>query len=463
MKRGSEKIISPLQDGQVSFPTVAIVGRPNVGKSTLFNRLVGRRAAIVDDTPGVTRDRLYGIADWRGKVFSVIDTGGFAPDMVEGIWKEMRQQVEVAIEEADVILFLMDGNDGLTHTDMEIADYLRKKATRPVLYIVNKIDSAKRESAVADFWKLGADKLFMVSAEHGRGVDEMLDCLYDLLPASVEYPAVEDAVSVAVVGRPNVGKSTLINRLLGEERLLTHDIPGTTRDAVDTILTREGKTYRFIDTAGIRKKSKTTHRIEKFSVIKALQAIDRSNIVILMIDAVEGPTDQDARVAGYALERGKASLIALNKWDLVEKETGTFEEMVKRVKEKLYHIEYSPVVSISAKTGQRVSRIFELIDEVNEQHSRRIPTAELNKAFESALARHKPPVVKNKTLKFYYASQIGTKPPRIAVVTNYPDSVPPAYERYLINQLRETFSFVGTPIRLSFRARKGRHKKAKSF
>lgn len=450
------------QETGSSFPTVAIVGRPNVGKSTLFNRLVGQRTAIVDDTPGVTRDRLYGIADWRGKVFSVIDTGGFAPDITEGIWREMREQVEVAIEEADVILFLMDGNDGLTHTDMEIANYLRKKATRPVLYIVNKIDSAKRESAIADFWKLGADKLFMLSAEHGRGVDEMLDHLYELLPSSVEYPEIEDAISVAVVGRPNVGKSTLINRLLGEERLLTHDIPGTTRDAVDTLLTREGKTYRFIDTAGIRKKSKTTHRIEKFSVIKALQAIDRSHIVILIIDALDGPTDQDARVAGYALERGKASVIALNKWDLVEKETGTFEEMVKRVKEKLYHIEYSPVVSISAKTGQRVNRIFELIDEVNEQHARRIQTAELNKAFESAIARHKPPVVGNKTIKFYYASQIGTRPPRIAVVTNHPESVPPAYERYLVNQLRESFGFVGTPIRLSFRARKGRHKKTKN-
>lgn len=442
---------------------MAIVGKPNVGKSTLFNRLVGKRTAIVDDTPGVTRDRLYGVADWRGKVFSVIDTGGFAPEIAEGIWKEMREQMEVAIEEADVILFLMDGHDGLTPTDREIANYLRKKATRPVLYLVNKIDSAKREGAIADFWEIGVDKIFMVSAEHGRGLDEMLDHLYDLLPSSNERPVMDDAISVAVVGRPNVGKSTLINRLLGEERLLTHDIPGTTRDAVDTLLIKEGKTYRFIDTAGIRKKSKTTHRIEKFSVIKALQAIERANITILIIDALDGPTDQDARVAGYALEKGKASVIVLNKWDLIEKETGTFEEIVKRVKEKLYHIDYSPVVSISAKTGQRVSRIFELINGVNEQHARRIPTAELNKALESAIGRHRPPVAGNKTIKFYYASQIETRPPRIAMVTNYPDSVSPAYERYLVNQLRETFSFVGTPIRLSFRARKGRHKRAKDF
>lgn len=441
------------------LPTVAIVGRPNVGKSTLFNRLTGRRQAIVDDMPGVTRDRLYGRADWRGKSFAVIDTGGFDPGIKEGIWKEMQGQVKLAIEEADVIIFLLDGAGGATPTDEDVASYLRKAAKAPVFYAVNKIDSAKREGLLADFWRLGAKELYPVSAEHSRGVDDLLDAIYEHLPETPEEEEQPDVIPVAVIGKPNVGKSTLINRILGEPRLLTHDVPGTTRDAVDTLFQHGDKTYRFIDTAGIRRKSKTSHRVEKFSIIKALQAIDRSNVTLLLIDAVEGPTDQDAKVAGYALERGKAAIILLNKWDLMEKETGTFEKMVKVIRENLPHIDYAPVLSVSAKTGQRVDRILEAINIADEQHARRVPTHALNKVFESAVTRHRPPVVKNHTIKLFYASQLGVRPPRFAIVTNRPDDVPVSYQRYLINQMRESLGFDGTPIRLYFRPRKDRHAK----
>jgi len=440
--------------------TVVIVGRPNVGKSTLFNKLIGKREALVDNLPGVTRDRLYGRSEWLGRTFAVIDTGGFDPCRAEGIWKEMKGQVMLAIEEADAIIFLLDGAEGVTPVDEDISDYLRRHARVPVFHAVNKIDHPKREGMVHQFWSLGADKLYPVSAEHSLGIDDLLDDLIEILPPEEELGEMPDAIPVAVVGKPNVGKSTLINKLLGAERLLTHDSPGTTRDTVDTVVSRgEGGLYRFIDTAGIRKKSKVTLRIEKFSIIKALKAIDRCHVALIMIDASQGPTDQDAKVAGYALDSGKAAIILLNKWDLVGKDTHTFDQLVKKVRERLYHLDYAPVLSVSAKTGLRLHRLFEQIDKVDAQHSRRVGTSELNKVLEEAVARHKPSVAGGKRIKFYYATQYGVRPPRFAIFTNRPDDIRVSYQRYLANRIREAFGFEGTPLRLKFRQRGGERKK----
>ncbi len=439
--------------------TIVIVGRPNVGKSTLFNRLTGRRRALVDNLPGVTRDRIYGRGEWMGRTFAVIDTGGFDPDNTEGIWKEMKAQVMLAIEEADAVIFLLDGTEGVNPVDEDISEYLRREAQAPVFHVVNKIDNPKREELVHRFWSLGPDKIYPVSAEHSLGVDDLLDDLIETLPPEEELEEEPEAVPVAVVGKPNVGKSTLINKLLGAERLLTHDSPGTTRDAVDSVVNREeGRAYRFIDTAGIRKKSKVTLRIEKFSIIKALKAIDRCHVALLLIDASEGPTEQDAKVAGYTLDRGKAAIILLNKWDLVEKDTRTFDELVKKVRERLYHLDYAPIISVSAKTGLRLHRLFEEIDKVDSQHSRRVSTGELNKALEAAVGRHKPSVSGGKRIKFYYATQYGVRPPRFAIFTNRPSDIRASYQRYLINRIRETFGFEGTPIRLKFRPRENKGK-----
>jgi len=439
-----------------STTLIAIVGRPNVGKSTLFNRLVGRRDAIVDNQPGVTRDRIYGMSDWRGRDFGVIDTGGFDPSENEGIWKEMKQQVVLAIEEADAIIFLLDATSGVTATDEEIAGYLRRHAKVPVFYTVNKIDGEKREDLAHQFWSLAPEKIYSISAEHGRRVDDLLDDLYPYLKETPEEDESDvDEVPVAVVGRPNVGKSTLINTLLGNERLLTHDAPGTTRDAVDSIVTRGDKIYKFIDTAGIRKKGKVSERIEKFSVIKALKAIDRCHVTVLIIDAVEGPRDQDAKVAAYALNKGKAAVILLNKWDLMEKDTYTFDNMVKDVKEKLPHVDYASVLSISAKSGQRVTKVLDAIDRADEQHARRVSTPELNKVVEKAIARNRPSVAAGKRIKFYYATQYAARPPRFVIFTNRPRDIRDSYERYLVNRIREAFGFEGTPVKLVFRPRKG--------
>ncbi len=445
-----------------SSTTIAIVGRPNVGKSTLFNRLVGRREAIVDNQPGVTRDRIYGLCEWQGRSFAVIDTGGFDPVETEGIWKEMKEQVVLAVEEADVIIFLLDGAAGVTATDEEVAAYLRSHAKAPVLWTINKIDSAKREELVHQFWSLGPEALFPISAEHGRSVDDLLDAILPLLPQEEEPEQEPEAIPVAVLGRPNVGKSTLINKLLGEERLLTHDAPGTTRDAVDTVVRKGERAYRFIDTAGIRKKARVAHRIEKFSIIKALKAIDRCHVALLLIDALEGPRDQDAKVAGYALERGKAAVILLNKWDLVEKDTHTFDKTVLDIREKLHHVDYAEVLSVSALTGQRLSRIIEAIDAADAQHARRVSTPELNKVIEDAVRRHHPPVAAGKRIKFYYAVQYAARPPRFAIFTNRPKDVHFSYERYLANKIREAFNIESTPIKIVFRPRKGHEEKNKS-
>lgn len=434
--------------------TIAIVGRPNVGKSTLFNRIVGRRNAIVDDQPGVTRDRIYGRGDWRGRFFSLIDTGGFDPSQTEGIWKEMKEQVILAIEEADAIVFLLDGTSGIMPMDRDVSDYLRRHAKCPVFHAVNKIDSENREELAPQFWSLAPDDLYLISAEHGRGIDDLLDALYPIMP---EEEPEEDrvSISVAVIGKPNVGKSTFINKLLGKERLLTHDAPGTTRDSIDTYFSRGEKHYRFIDTAGIRRRSRISERIEIFSVIKALKAIDHCNVAVLLIDAVEGATDQDAQVASYADEHGKALVILLNKWDLVEKDGYTFDQVAKEIKEKLRHVDYAPVLSISALSGQRVPKVLDAIDTVDVQHSRRIGTSELNDFVETAVKLHQPPISNGKRIKFYFATQYASRPPRFVLFTNRPRDIQVSYERYLINQFRDVFGFEGTPLKITFRPRKG--------
>ncbi len=437
---------------------IAIVGRPNVGKSRLFNRLTESQKAIVHDYEGVTRDRQYGDAEWFGRHYTVIDTGGFVPDTAETMLSQMRDQAQLAMDEADVIVFLMDGRAGFTESDREIATMLRE-AERPVVYAVNKVDSwDRREEVLADFYNLGVP-LFPVSAEHGNGLDAMMD---DLTKDFVVVPFDEwenddhsGVTQVAVVGKPNAGKSSTVNQILGEERLLTSDIPGTTRDSIDTRVKHEGRDYLFIDTAGLRKKSSISHRLEEFSVVAAIRAIDRADVAVLVLDATEGITSQDKKIAAVAARRGCACVVLVNKWDLVEKDDTTAGEFVKEFRHQLPFLAWAPLLFASAKTGQRLHKIFEFIDNANEQYTRRVKTAELNRFIEITTTRHSPPIHRNRKVKFYYASQVATRPPTFAFVVNKPDGVAPAYRRFLENQIRAEYGFEGTPIRSVVRARKG--------
>lgn len=434
-------------------PLVAIVGRPNVGKSTLFNKIAGKRLSIVDDTPGVTRDRLYASSDWNGREFDIVDTGGIEPKADTEILLFMREQAMIAVELADVIVLVTDFTTGVTAADEEVANMLLRSG-KPVLLVVNKMDSiGALNPDIYEFYSLGLGDPLPVSATHGHGTGDLLDEFVKLFPEKSEEDEDDNSIKVAIIGKPNVGKSSLVNKILGEVRVIVSDIPGTTRDAVDTIYENEHGNYVFIDTAGIRRKSKINEGIEKYSVLRAQMAIRRADVCIIMIDAREGVTDQDTKIAGLAHEAGKASIIAVNKWDLVDKETGTLEKMRLEVLQNLSYMTYAPVIFISALTGQRVGRIFELINFVNEQSAMRITTGMLNNLLSDAIARVQPPSDRGRRLKIYYMTQTSVKPPTFVCFCNDSELFHFSYQRYLENQIRNVFGLEGTPIRMIIRQR----------
>ena len=435
-------------------PIVAIVGRPNVGKSTLFNRMTRSRNALVDNFPGVTRDRNYGEVRWDETSFTVVDTGGFSGFESEELVSLVTYQVMQAIEEADVIVMLMDGREGVTPVDSDLVQRLRESG-KPVFYTVNKIDGPRLESLLSDFSVLGVDPLHPVSAEHGYGVNDLQDALTAALPQAAPE-AHSDRIRLAVIGRPNVGKSSLINRLLGDDRLVVSDIPGTTRDVIDTICTVNQKEYVLIDMAGIRRKARVRKKLEKFSVIKALRSLDRCDIALVMMDASEGVTDQDATIASYAFERGRGCIVLLNKWDLVEKDTTTSKTYTDEARRRLQFLRFAPVLTISALTGQRVFKLFEWVESVYGQFTTSIGTGRLNKALEAVVHNHQPPVHRGKRIKFYYATQVTSAPPTFICFVNYPEGIHSSYKRYLINELRESLGLDLTPVRLFFRKREKR-------
>ncbi len=431
-------------------PVVCIVGRPNVGKSTLFNRIVGRRIAITEDTPGVTRDRIYAEAEWLNKYFTLIDTGGLEPESEDIFHKNIKKQVEVAIDTADVILFVVDGLQGVTPVDRDIANMLRL-VDKKVILVCNKIDSKNRLDNIFEFYELGMGNPVAVSAEQGLGVGDLLDEIIKHFPEDKETEYDEDLIRVAVIGKPNVGKSSLINRILGEERVIVTDIPGTTRDAIDTYFTHNDNRYVFIDTAGLRRKRSINENVERYSVIRTLSAIDRSNICVLVIDGTIGVTEQDTKIAGYAHENGKGMIIAVNKWDIVEKDHNTYLKMEKEIREKLSFVSYAPIVFISAKTGKRVNKLFEMLEVVNNNHNLRISTGILNDIINEAILMNQPPSDKGMRLKIYYGTQVSVRPPKFVIFVNKKKLVHFSYERYLENQIRENFGFTGTPIRFEFK------------
>ena len=433
-------------------PLVAIVGRPNVGKSTLFNRILGQRKAIVEDFPGVTRDRNYAEVTKYAAPFILMDTGGFEPASEERLLVQMREQSQLAVEEADVILFVLDGREGLTPSDEEVATMLRR-VDKPVLYVVNKVDGPKQEEAMAEFYALGLDELHPVSAEHGLGVGDLVDAvLTHLPPAKAPEPETEE-VRLAVIGRPNVGKSSLVNRLLGYERVVANPLAGTTRDSVDTPFTYNQKRYVLIDTAGIRRKGKVSQKLEKFSVIQALKAMDRSHVVLVVIDAEEGVTDQDLTVAGYAYEKGRAVILVVNKWDKIEKDNKTLRQYTEKLRMSFKFLPFAPILFVSALTGQRVAKIMGEVEAVSAEFNRQVPTAALNRILEEAVRSHAPPMIQGTRLKFFYMTQTQVRPPTFVVFANKAEGIHFSYERYLQNKLREAFGFEGVPIRLIFRDR----------
>ena len=432
-------------------PIVAIVGRPNVGKSTLFNKITRSRNALVDDFPGVTRDRIYGDAQWDDVSFTVVDTGGFSGFHSEQFIPLIRYQVMQAIEEADAVIMLFDGREGITPIDTDLVQRLRQ-SNKPVFYGVNKIDGPRHESLLADFSSLGVAPLYPISAEHRYGVGDFMDALTDVLPKAAPETAA-NRIRLAVIGRPNVGKSSFINRLLGDERLVVSDLPGTTRDAVDTICKVRGKEYVLIDTAGIRRKKRVREKLEKFSVLKALKSLNRCHIALVMMDAYQGVTDQDVRIAGYTWERGRACIVLLNKWDLVKKDATTAKAHVDGVRERLKFLSFAPVWTISALTGQRTFKIFDSVKTVYEQYTMRVSTGRLNRVLETIIARYEPAMHRGRRLKFYYITQTSVAPPTFVCFANDPGGIHFSYKRYMVNQLRETLGLDKTPLRLVFRKR----------
>ena len=432
----------------MSKPIVAIIGKPNVGKSTLFNYLSGSRISIVEDTPGVTRDRVYADTNWRGRNFTLIDTGGIEPESEDIILSQMREQANLAIAMANVIVFVTDIKQGVTAVDREIALML-KKSCKPIVLVCNKADNYTQDRNDSyEFYNLGIGEPFPISATNALGIGDVLDEIFKHFPEKEDNEDDDTIIKVAVIGKPNVGKSSLINKLLGENRAIVSNIAGTTRDAIDSYLENEHGKYTLIDTAGIRRKSKVKESIEKFSVMRTLLAIERADVCLMMIDALEGVTDQDAKIAGEAHEAGKGIIIVVNKWDEYEKETGTLEKYKKDIYSKLSYLSYAPIIFISAKTGQRVQKLFEMINYVAEQNSLRVSTSVLNQVINEAIAIVQPPTDKGKRLKILYGTQVSTKPPTFVIFVNNKELFHFSYERYLVNQIRKEFGLEGTPVRI---------------
>ena len=434
-------------------PVVAVVGRPNVGKSTLFNKLIGTRLSIVDDTPGVTRDRIYGDCEWLSHKFLLVDTGGIEPDSGDIILSQMRTQAEIAIETADVIIFVTNVRDGVVASDYEVAAMLQKSG-KPIILCVNKCDSiGEPDPDFYEFYNLGLGDPFAVSAAHGHGTGDMLDEVCKYFPEVSDDEEDDEIINVAVIGKPNVGKSSLINKISGENRAIVSDIAGTTRDTTDTFIENQYGKFNFIDTAGLRRKSKVNDAIEKYSIIRARMAVERANVCVIMIDAIEGFTEQDSKVAGIALEQGKACIIAVNKWDAVEKDGNTMNEYRKKLMNDFSFMSFAPIMFISAYTGQRIDRLFEMIAFVHSQNSMRISTGRLNEVLSSATARVQPPTDNGKRLKIYYMTQASTRPPVFVFFVNNAELFHFSYQRYLENQIREVFGLDGTPVRFIIRER----------
>ncbi|MBE5856479.1 MAG: ribosome biogenesis GTPase Der [Lachnospiraceae bacterium] len=434
-------------------PVVAVVGRPNVGKSTLFNVLAGERISIVQDTPGVTRDRIYADVEWLDNHFTLIDTGGIEPDSKDIIVSQMREQAQIAIDTADVIMFMVDVKQGLTDADSKVADMLRR-SKKPVVLVVNKVDDFKKyECDVYEFYNLGIGEPHAISSVNRLGIGDMLDEVIKYFPEDTSTDEEDDRIRVAIVGKPNVGKSSIINKLLGENRLIVSDIAGTTRDAVDTEITYNKKQYVFVDTAGLRRKNKIKEELEHYMIVRTVTAVEKSDVVVLVIDAAEGVTEQDAKIAGIAHERGKAVIIAVNKWDAVEKSDKTMNEFTKKVRMTLSYMPYAEIIYISALTGQRLGKLFETIDVVSENHAMRVATGVLNEIMAEAVAMQQPPTDKGKRLRLYYITQVAVKPPTFVIFVNDKELMHFSYTRYIENQIRETFGFKGTPLKFIIRER----------
>lgn len=433
-------------------PIVCIVGRPNVGKSTLFNRIVRQRIAITEDTPGVTRDRIYADAEWQGNHFTLIDTGGLEPDSEDTIMSNIRKQAAIAMDTADVILFVVDGLEGLTNTDRDVANILRKSG-KDVILVCNKIDTSRVPDTIYDFYELGMGEPVLISAEQALGIGDLLDDIIALFPEHKSTDGEDELIKVTFIGKPNVGKSSLINHILGEERVIVTNIPGTTRDAIDSYFSYGDNDYVLVDTAGLRKKKRIYEDVERYSVVRTLAAVDRSDICVLVIDATEGVTEQDTKIAGYAHDNGKAIIIAINKWDLIEKDNKTVRNFERDIREKLSFISYAPIIFISAKTGQRVNKLLELINLVNNNYNLRISTGVLNDIINEAVLMNQPPSDKGKRLRIYYGTQVAVRPPKFVIFINDKDLMHFSYERYLENQIRQHFGFDGSPIRLEFNQR----------
>lgn len=428
-------------------PVIAIVGRPNVGKSTIFNRIIGDRLAIVEDKPGITRDRLYGVAEWNGKPFSIIDTGGIEIDGEDEIMISVRMQAELAIAEADVIIFMTDAKTGITHADEEVAQMLYR-SHKPVVLAVNKVDNEGRREEVYEFYALGFGEPVAISGSHGIGIGDLLEAATDLLPEPTEDEYDDDVIKVALIGRPNVGKSSLVNALLGEERVIVSNIAGTTRDAIDTPFERDGQKYVLIDTAGMRKRGKVYESTEKYSVMRAMKAIERADVVLVLINGEEGIIEQDKHIAGYAHEAGKASILVVNKWDIVEKDDRTMQEFTQKIRDQFLFMQYAPIVYLSAKTKLRLQKLLPVVDHVSEQHAIRIATHLLNDVVSDAVAMNPAPTDKGKRLRVNYVTQVSTKPPTIVCFVNDPELMHFSYARYLENKIRAAFNFEGTPVRI---------------